>query len=414
MYATQKNQLRNLSKTEFKALRQLCRLSKNLYNVGLYSVRQYFFQERRFLRYESNYHYCKENENYKTLNTDIAQQTLKVIDRSFRSFFNLIKLAKEGQYQEKVRLPKYLPKDGYFPLIIPRFKVKDRHFNVPMSSEFRKEFGNIKIPFPERLNAKIVKEIRIHPRYDARFFEVEFVYIQEEEPQKINLENVLSIDLGLDNLATCVTNTGASFILDGKKLKSVNQWYNKENARLQSIKDKQGIKISTNKQITLVANRNNFVRDSLNKTARYIIDYCIRHQVSKIIVGFNQGWKQNINIGKRNNQMFSQIPHYSLRKKLQSLCERYGIEFNEQEESYTSKASFLDMDEIPVFNAGASKEYIFSGKRISRGQYRFSNGTIINADVNGALNILRKSNQISDFALLTSGCLAQPLRIRLR
>ncbi len=171
MYATQKNQIRGLSKKEYAALRLLCRLSKNLYNVALYNVRQYYMQERKFLRYESNYHHSKENENYQLLNTDVAQQTLKVVDRSFRSFFGLMKKAHGNEYRfHDVQLPKYLPKDGYFPLIIPRLRVKDGFAFVPMSLAFKREHGDIKIPFPERLSGKTIKEVRIHPRYNARFF----------------------------------------------------------------------------------------------------------------------------------------------------------------------------------------------------------------------------------------------------
>lgn len=124
MYLTQKNQIRSLTSKEFTALRELCRLSKNLYNVGLYTVRQYYFQDKKHLHYESNYHYCKTNENYKRLNTDIAQQTLKVVDRTFRSFYGLINAAKSGNYQQKVRLPHYLPKDGYFTLLMPKIRIK--------------------------------------------------------------------------------------------------------------------------------------------------------------------------------------------------------------------------------------------------------------------------------------------------
>ena len=263
MYLTQKNKIRNLSKQEFKALRQLCRLSKNMYNVGLYSVRQFYFAEGGYLRYESNYHYCKDNENYQLLQTDIAQQTLKVVDRSFKSFFNLIQRAKESLYRfEQIRIPRYLNKEGYFPLIIPRIKVKDGYFNIPMSRTFKAEYGAVKIPFPERLADKNIKEVRIIPRYNANFFEVEF--ITEEEPQPaVKTDHIVAIDLGLDNLATCVSNTGSSFILDGRKLKSINQWYNKENSRLQSIKDKQGIKSLTKKQVRITVNRNNKVRDYL-------------------------------------------------------------------------------------------------------------------------------------------------------
>jgi len=355
----------------------------------------------------------KTSENYQLLNTDIAQQTMKVVDRNFKSFFALISKAKDGNYRfSDVRLPHYLPKDGYFMLIIPRFKVKDGFFKVPMSNAFKKEFGEVKLPFPERLNNRQVKEIRVFPKHGCKFFEIEFVYVQEEENLNLNPDNALAIDLGLDNLATCVTNTGASFIVDGKKLKSINQWYNKENARLQSIKDKQGIKGITNLQYANTVNRNNRVNYYMNKTARIIVNYCIKNDIGSIIVGYNLDWKRDINIGKSNNQKFTQIPHGNLRLKIQSLCERYGINYIEQEESYTSKADFFANDILPVFNADNPQEYSFSGKRISRGQYKTCQGTVINADCNGALNILRKSNLVDLTVLQSRGCLDQPERIR--
>ncbi len=413
MYRTQKNQLRNLTKQEYTVLKELCKLSKNLYNSTLYAVRQYYFTEKRYLRYESAYHACKENENYQLLNTDIAQQTMKVVDRNFKSFFALISKAKDGNYRfSDIRLPHYLPKDGHFMLIIPRFKVKDGFFSVPMSNVFKRELGEVKLPFPERLNDKQVKEIRIFPKHGCKFFDIEFVYVQEKESLNLNPNNVLAIDLGLDNLATCITSTGASFIVDGKKLKSINQWYNKENARLQSIKDKQGIKGVTNLQYTNIINRNNRVNYYMNKTARIIVNYCIENDIGNIVVGYNPDWKRNINIGKSNNQKFTQIPHGNLRLKLRSLCERYGINYIEQEESYTSKADFFANDSLPVYNADNPQEYNFSGKRISRGQYRTCQRTVINADCNGALNILRKSNLIDLTVLQDRGCLDQPQRIR--
>ena len=414
MYATQKNQIRGLSKREYNTLRLLCRLSKNLYNVGLYNVRQYYIEERKHLRYESNYHHSKDNENYKLLNTDVAQQTLKVVDRSFRSFFGLIKKARNNEYRfHDVQLPRYLPKDGYFPLIIPRIRVKDGFLHVPMSLEFKKEHGDIKIPFPERLADKTIKEVRIHPKYHAQFFEIEYVYIQNEEPQSLNPESALAIDFGLDNLASCIDTSGAPFIIDGKPLKSINRWYNKRNARLQSIKDLQGIKRTTEQQARLTMNRNNYVRDYLNKAARYIVNNCIENGIGKIVVGVNAEWKHEINIGKRNNQNFVQIPHWSLRQKLEGLCQWYGIEYVEQEESYTSKASFLDQDEIPIYNADNPQHHTFSGKRVKRGLYRASNGATVNADINGAANILRKSNHRLDFERVARGLLANPLRVKL-
>jgi putative transposase len=411
MYLTQKNQIRNLDRAEFLALRELCRLSKNLYNVGLYTVRQYYFQEHKHLRYESAYHLCKENENYRLLNTDIAQQTLKVVDRTFHSFYGLISAVKAGSYQQKVRLPHYLPKDGYFVLILPRIKVKDGRFTVPMSNAFKKQFGSISLPFPDRLNPKTLKEVRIHPKYDARFFEVEFVSKVESQAVETVQDSAISIDLGLDNLATCVDTSGASFIVDGRRLKSINQWFNKENARLQSIKDKQKIERLTERQARLFVNRNNQVRDYLNKAAKLIIDHCITNKISKVIVGFNLGMKQEINIGSRNNQNFVQIPFHSFRGKLKALCERYGLTYQEQEESYTSKASALDGDDLPTYNADKPATYQFSGKRVKRGLYRTKDGHLVNADCNGAANIGRKSKQ-NGFTGLSRGCLAQPLRVK--
>jgi putative transposase len=412
MYLTQKNQIRGLKTNEFTALKELCRLSKNLYNVGLYTVRQYYFQERKHLKYESNYHHCKGNENYRMLNTDIAQQTLKVVDRTFRSFYGLITAIKSGAYSSKVRLPYYLPKEGYFPLIMPRVKVKDGKFRIPMSPVFKAEHGEIWIPFPDRLNQETLKEVRILPKYDGRFFEVEFISEVQETPIETKSESAISIDLGLDNLATCVDTNGASFILDGKPLKSFNQWFNKENARLQSIKDLQKIKGTTERQARLAINRNAKVRDYLNKAARYIVNHCIQRCVDKLVVGFNIEMKQSINIGSRNNQNFVQIPHSSFRFKLKALCERYGIKYVEQEESYTSKASFLDGDTIPIFNTDNPKKHEFSGKRIKRGLYRTQHGVLVNADCNGAANILRKSKH-NALSGVSSGCLAQPLRVKI-
>ena len=413
MYRNQKHQVRHLTKQEYVALKTLCRLSKNLYNATLYAIRQYYFTEKKHLRYESAYHALKDNENYKLLNTDIAQQTMKVVDRNFKSFFALINKAMQCDYKfSNIKLPHYLPKDGYFMLIIPRFTVKDGYFTVPMSNAFKKEFGTVKLPFPKNLDKKQVKEIRIIPKHNCKFFEIDFVYIQEQQTMQLNPNNALGIDLGLDNLATCVTNTGASFIVDGKKLKSINQWYNKENARLQSIKDKQGIKGLTNRQYRLLTKRNNRVNYYMNKTARIIVNYCIQNNIGNIVVGYNLDWKRNINIGSCNNQNFAQIPHGNLRVKIKSLCERYGINYVEQEESYTSQADFFANDTLPVYNADNPQEYNFRGKRISRGQYRTYQGTIINADCNGALNILRKSNLVDLRVLQARGCLDQPERIR--
>ncbi|MDJ0743303.1 MAG: transposase [Xenococcaceae cyanobacterium MO_167.B27] len=392
MYATQKNQLRRLSKQEFKALVALTRLSKNLFNVALYECRQYFFAERKRLTYESNYHICKFNENYRLLNTDIAQQTMKVVDRSMRSFLGLLKAISIGRCDQRPQLPRYLPQEGYFPLIIPRIKLKDGIFAVPMSREFKKEYGEVKIQLPERLKDKEIKEVRIHPKYSARWFEIEYIYEDEKIETSVDPSKGIALDLGVDNLCACIDTDGHQFLIDGKRLKSINQWYNKQNAYLQSKKDQQGIKSFTHKQARLYQWRNNCVRDYLNKAAKVIINHCLEYQIGKLIVGYNPGIKQEINIGRLCNQNFVSIPFWKLRRKLEALCFRYGIEYQEQEESYSSKASFYDRDEIPVYNADNPTKHKFSGRRIKRGLYRTKKGKhLVSSDINGSANILVKS-----------------------
>jgi len=415
IYGCQKQQLNHLSKKEYIALKALCHFAKNLYNVGLYNVRQYYFQEQKYLSYESNYHLSKNNENYKLLNSNMSQQILKEVDTVFKSFFGLIQKAKEGNYNfRSINIPRYLEKDGYFTLIIGQIRIKpDMTLDIPMSPSFRKEYGKVTIKVPENLRNKKIKEIRIIPKYKARFFEIQYTYEVTEDRKELDSNHVLAIDLGLDNLATCVTNKGKCFIVDGKRLKSINQWYNKENARLQSIKDKQKIVGITKKQAILAINRNNQVNDYIRKASRTIVNYCINNNIGSLVIGYNPTLQKDIDLGKRNNQNFVNIPIGQLRENIKYLCKINGIQYHEQEESYTSKASFFDNDDLPVYNADNPQNYEFSGKRITRGQYQSKNGRIINADVNGALNILRKSKLVSLIGLQCSGDLDTPLRIRI-
>lgn len=233
---------------------------------------------------------------------------------------------------------------------------------------------------------------------------------QEPETAAVAPSRAMAVDLGLDNVAACVTTTGASFLMDGKKLKSINQWYNKQNAKYQSLKDQQGIQGLTRRQGRLLRKRNHRVRDYLKKVARTLIEYCLQFQIGTLIVGVNAGWKQGINLGSRNNQNFVQIPFHSLRVKLKSLCERYGIRYMEQEESDTSKTSALDSDELPIYDADNPREYPFSGQRVKRGLYRSAQNQLVNADCNGAWNIGRKSKH-EGFARVSRGVLAVPRRI---
>lgn len=414
MYLTIKQQVKHLSKEDYLTIKELCHVAKNLTNEAIYNVRQYYFTENEFLKYEKNYTLLKNSPNYKILNSNMAQQILKEVDGSLKSFFRLLKLAKEGKYAFKdCKLPHYLPKDGYTTLIIGFVRLQGNKLIIPFSNSFKKTHKPIEIAIPPVLLDKKVKEIRIIPKANARFFEIQYIYEAEYVQRNLNKNNALALDLGINNLVTAVSSDGKSFIIDGRRLKSINQWFNKENARLQSIKDKQHFgKKTTNRQKAIARDRNNKVNDYMNKTARKIINYCIAHDIGTLIVGYNETFQRDSHIGKQNNQNFVNIPYGQLRSKLEYLCELNNIIFVKQEESYTSKASFWDKDNIPTYNAGNPKEYQFSGNRMHRGLYKTANGTLLNADVNGALNIMCKSSVVDLSILYSRGEVDTPIRIR--
>ena len=415
MYLTVKQQVKHLSKEDYIIIRELCHTAKNLVNEAIYNIRQYYFTEGEFLKYEKNYTLLKNSPNYKALNSNMAQQILKEVDGMFKSFFGLLKLAKQKKYAfTGCKLPYYLPKDGYTTLIIGFVRFNGNKLILPFSNSFRKTHKSVEITIPPVLLDKTIKEIRIIPKANARFFEIQYIYEAECIQRNLNTNNALALDLGVNNLVTAVSNSGKSFIIDGRRLKSINQWFNKENARLQSIKDKQHFgKKSTTRQKTIARNRNNKVNDYINKTARKVIDYCINNDIGTLIVGYNETFQRNSHIGKQNNQNFVNIPYGQLRNKLEYLCKLNGIIFVKQEESYTSKASFWDRDNIPVYNADNPKEYQFNGRRLHRGLYKTTSGKIINADVNGALNIMRKSSVVDMNILYSRGEVDTPIRIRI-
>ena len=415
MYLTVKQQVKHLSKEDYITIRELCHTAKNLANEAIYNVRQHYFTEGEFLKYEKNYTLLKNSPNYKALNSNMAQQILKEVDGSFQSFFGLLKLVKQGKYAfTDCKLPHYLPKDGYTTLIIGFVRLKGNQLTLPFSNSFKKTHKSVEITIPPILLDKTIKEIRIIPKANARFFEIQYIYEAECIQRNLNTNNALALDLGINNLVTAVSNSGQSFIIDGKRLKSINQWFNKENARLQSIKDKQHFsRKPTNRQKAVARNRNNKVNDYMNKTVRRVIDYCIINNIGTLVVGYNETFQHNSHIGKQNNQNFVNIPYGQLRNKLEYLCKLNDIVFVKQEESYTSKSSFWDRDDLPVYNADNPKEYPFSGRRLHRGLYKMASGKTINADVNGALNIMRKSSVVDMNILYSRGEVDTPIRIRI-
>lgn len=416
MKRTLRQNLKGLSKQEYRVLRSMCKLSKNMYNVHLYEVRQYFFNNGEYLSFNKTYHEVKENENYKFLPSQVAQQTMRNVDKGFKSFFNLLKKKRSGKYENKVSPPQYLKKDSFYMIDFPNqsFQIKEDYLRIGVPKLLRKEFDidlkEIKIPFTyDKVKQFNIKRLQILPKGgNCEYFEYRIIYDIEPIESDVEKENFLSIDIGLNNMATCVDHTGHSFILDGCKLKSLNWWFNKRKSKLQSIKDKQGIKCSTKRLNRLFRSRKNKIHDYMSKAVNYIIQYCLDNKIGTLIVGDGRGWKDSISLGKRNNQNFVSIPFDLFKQKLKGKCELYGIDFNLQNEAYTSKCSFYDNEEVKKH-----KEY--KGKRAHRGLFKTEEGNLVNADLNGALNIASKffkSNPEIIKKVRSIGVVDTPIRIR--
>lgn len=417
---TWKCNLKHLKSKEYEFLKEMCHLSKNVYNESIYNIRQHYFTEGTYLRYEANFGQMKYSENYQNLGSNISQQSMRAADQSFKSFFALKKKASEGKYENwKVEMPKYLDKDEFYPVVFSHAGEADistGRFKVPVSKYFREKYDAIKlyIDVPEFIRDKKVHVISIVPKHRGCYFEARFVFESKglENNHALDTSKALGIDFGVNNLCTCVTSDSNSFIIDGKKIKSINQWYNKENARLSSERSSD-VKTWTKRQYLLARKRNRRVDDIIYKSANYIINYCSEHHIGNIVVGYNDGFQNKANIGKVNNQKFTMLPYGRLKDRIKYLCDKAGINFILQEESYTSKASFYDKDEIPVWNPVKPRDSKFSGDRVTRGLYKTATGQFVNADVNGALNILRKSNVVSLNALYSSGVVLTPTRVKI-
>ncbi len=227
-----------------------------------------------------------------------------------------------------------------------------------------------------------IREVRIIPK--GAGYVVEIVFQKIVSPNSLNKDNIIAIDLGVRNLITTVNNNGLKpFVIKGGIVKSINQYYNKEKARIQSIYDRQGIKAGKNMH-RLTNKRNKKINDFFHKNSRKIIDYCVLNDIGTIVIGYNPDWKQSCHLGKRNNQNFITIPFYRLIQQLDYKAEAQGITIIKQEESHSSKCSFLDNEPIRHHSK-------YQGKRISRGLFKSKKGVIINADVNGGYNILKKA-----------------------
>ena len=354
----------------YSELDNLCFLSKNLYNSALYTVRQYYFENKKYLSWVNiNNNFVKDKQvDYYALPCKVSQQTLKMVDQNMKSFFNAIKAKKS-----KAKLPKYLDKvKGRFLVTYTNQAIGKKALQ---NGYIELSKTNIKI----KTKVKDVKQVRIVPQNN--FIVVEVLYEVRPKPHDKSKEMYCGIDFGLNNLMTCSFQNDSPLIINGKPLKSINWHYNKEKSRLQSLLD--GRKKTSKRIQNITLKRNNRINDYLHKTTKIFVNYLVSKEINNVVIGYNKEWKQGINIGRVNNQNFVGIPYYKLLNMLTYKCEMEGISVIVTEESYTSKCSFLDDEDI-------CRHEEYDGKRIKRGLYKASDGRLINADVNGALNILKK------------------------
>lgn len=365
----------------FKECDELCFKSKNVYNSSLYYFRQNFIHNNDYKNYYETYYELRTSEAYQALPDKVSKQTLRMLEGNKSAFIRAIKdfTKNPSKYKGRPKLPKYKHKtEGRFVCAYERGSISKKVWikegKIGLSQT------NIKIN-PYKATFDNICQVRIIPK--KGYFIIELVYEVLLKDRVSDNRKYAAIDLGLSNLCTITFNEKGCqpIIINGNGLKSINQFYNKRKAELQSKLKKE----KTSKQLRKIAlKRNNKINNQIHKISSYIVNQIVSRGVSKLVIGYNPEWKQGINIGKKNNQNFVNIPFKKLTDQLQYKLDIKGVELILREESYTSKCSFLDLEDI-------KKKEKYCGYRKSRGIYKSYEYGVINADVNGSYNIMRKA-----------------------
>jgi putative transposase len=363
--------------------------SKNLYNAALYEIRQVFIHEGRYLSYNKMDKLMQTHEAYKALPAKVSQQILMVLDKNWKSFFEAKKAYEEdpSNFTGRPRLPKY------------KHKTEGRNILVYTIQALSKEGLKYHLIQPSMLPIEVktqqenINQVRIVPRNG--YYVVEVVYEKEPVQASVDPSFCVGIDLGVTNLAAIASNREgfAPRLVNGRPIKAWNQWYNKRMKELKKRLPKADRDRVTKQMERITNTRNRRIDYYLHTASKRIVDFLVDNRVGTVIVGKNPLWKQESGMGRRNNQNFVSIPHARFIDMLTYKAALVGVQVEVREESYTSKASFLDLDPIPDYKPNDEEEHVFSGKRIGRRNrlYRTKDGREICADVNGAYYILRKS-----------------------
>jgi len=388
----------------FAEIDELAFKSKNLYNAANYVIRQSFVYGWGYINYNEMSRLMKSHEAYKALPAKVSQQILMILDKNWKAFFEAVKAYKTDDSKFTGRPKRPLYKD----------KVKGRNilvYTIQAISSKQLKKGIIKLSATEiliktKVNPDHICQVRLVPKCDS--YVIEVIYDKSESTVSDD-KFVASIDLGLDNLVALTSNQPGftPLLINGRPLKSINQFYNKRKARLQA--QLKGSSKSSPRLQRLTRCRNQKIDNYLHHTSRLIVDILIAKQIGTLVIGKNAQWKTEIDLGKPTNQNFVSIPHARQIEMLEYKARLVGIKVIVQEESYTSRANFLGLDPIPVYGK-IDKDILFSGKRIKRGLYKTSIGQLINSDVNASYNILRKAipNAFSDGI---GSCVVQPRRV---
>jgi transposase len=361
----------------------------------------------------SNYNLSYPNENYGLMLAQTAQQTLQDVDGGYKSFFKLLEKKIKGEYQKPINTPQYLNKAGRYKVTFPRDSLtfKSNNVTLGMSIKFRKlnKYTGKELTFriPASIKPHQIREVALLPIRNGKHYKISFSY-EIKKVQKLELDSTkyLGIDLGVNNFASLIDNTtGTAILLDGKYLKSLNWSYNTENAKLQSIKDKQGITGLTKRQNRLLNKRENAISEAINRMVNFVIEHAITNKIGNIVCLSWDGVKQ----GNKNNRNFVQIPFDKFRTRLESKCKLYeGMKYHgEESEAYTSRTDALNFDTI-------EDHWYKDARRIERGLYSSITGHLINADINGAINQIRKvAGDVPAREIISMGRFNRPARIRL-
>ena len=420
MYLTSVSKLK-LSNEQFIVIDTMSYRAKALYNSSLYELNKHFERTKEYLNYKSTDVLMKnhpENTVYRSLPSALSQQLIKKLHKDYSSFFSLLKKKKNKDYDKRIDTPRYKSKDSRKELIYTKSKTsssfvfRDGWIYITVSEDSHK--GRLKLcKVPDHLKNKDfdneIKILEIVPKLD--YYELHIKYeVETKTPNNLN-SNWCSIDLGLNNLCTVTSNVHRPYLINGRAIKSINQKYNKRIAKLSSVTKKSQNKSTSKKIRSLYNRRGDKLNNEIHKITDFIIKSVLEKKIDYVVIGYNGEWKQNINLGKRNNQNFVQIPFSKILNHLTYKLQQNGIEVHLQEESYTSKCSYFDNEPI-------EKQQTYKGKRVKRGLFLTGKGFMINADVNGSLNIHRKfiskvANDVPKEPVGT-GLVMNPVKINLR